>query len=203
MTLKHAVLELEADVDDDGSRELGIFHLKGNLEINQMGKIDHLLSREFGNLNAVVTSQLGSLKDKRTSFYLDFGNGVHSFEINFLGWEGASDQYTWGDPNEPVGVANATGSNAYHQKQCLMEYLRSGEYDSREERARLRYGEYSDGTYSEDGSNGVYDSHLHVTVKRFSLNRTSTEPVAFTGSIILEETQDLTGVVDIVTQGDY
>lgn len=199
MTLQHGVLELDADVDGDGNQETGVFEMVGDLEFGQDIIADHILSRELGNINSVLTGFSGSLKSKRTSFYVDLGDGVNRFNINFLGWEGVNAGHQWGDGSSDP-VADATGSSPYHQAQCLAEYLRMGEYDSRDEDARLRIGEYSDGTYAEDGSDGVYDDYIHVTVKNYSLNRVADNPVAFDGSITLEETQDLTGPVDIAAQ---
>lgn len=199
MTLEHAVLELDADVNPNTSgKDLGVFEFKGDLEVNQRLNVDHLLSHEYGNINSVVTSTPGIVaNEKRVSFFLDLGAGVHAHEINFLGWEGSGDKYQFGDGtgNEQ---ADATGEGPYHQMQCFMQYLRTGEYDSRDEHARLRIGEYSDGRYSEDGVDGIYDDYLHVTVMNMSNNRQAEQPIAFNGSLLLIETQDLTGPVDVL-----
>lgn len=210
MTLEHAVLELDADVDQDGVQETGVFEFVGDLELNQRTVVDHLITSRGSMLNSIVTSLPGWLgandvRQKRAGFYIDLGGGAHTFEANARGWQPSqTGLYTWGDPNEAKGSkANATDQDPWTQMHCLNEYIRQGEHDSRDEKARLRVGEYSDGTYAADGSTGLYDDWLHVTVNNFNFNRNADDPLAFDVSISLAETEDLTGVIDIITQGEY
>lgn len=207
MTLKHPVLELTTDVDEDGDAETGVFEMKGDVELMHRTNVAHMFGKNLGNVNAITTGIAedvtgeAAIGSNRVSYYLDLGAGTHAFELNFLGWEGAPGKYTWGDPGENQGSkANATGQHVEHQESCLMEYLRMGEYDSTNEHARLRYGEYSDGTYASDGLDGIYDDYLHVTIQDASLNRSAESPYTFDGSIMIEETNSVSDALDIFRQ---
>jgi hypothetical protein len=206
MTLKHPVLELTCDVDQDGSMETGVFEFVGDVELTHRVDVNHMFGKNLGNVNAITTGIAedvtgeAAIGANRVSYYLDLGAGSHAFEINFLGWEGAGSDQTFGDPDEPIGKANATGSNIEHQEACLQEYLRIGEYDSTNEHAKLRYGEYSDGTYAEDGADGVYDDYLHVTIQDDRLTRSAGSPRTFDGSILIEETNSVGDALDIFRQ---
>lgn len=207
MTLKHPVLELSTDVDEDGDVETGVFEMKGNVELQHRGDTSHMFGKNLGNVNAITTGLSETVTGEakiganRVSYYLDLGAGTHAFEINFLGWEGAPEKYKWGDPSETQGSpANATGQHVEHQEACLMEYWRIGEYDSFGEDAKLRYGEYSDGTYSEDGLDGIYDDYLHVTIQDVRMTRSAESPFSYEGSILIEQTNSISDGLDIFRQ---
>lgn len=236
MTLQRGYLTLNADVDRDGTMEDGVFELVGNLEVNQRMHVDHLFGNELGNINSVATSLPGwagvedaeQLNSSRVGFFLDLGAGRHIFEVNAVGWEGPSDPYFWGDPTETsVGNGGTTNANAgaeidsngditaagntnsMQQMAVLMDYLKYGEYDSRQEAAQLYFGEY----YPDQGDrpdwmdsslpDTPFDDWKHVTVQRASINRNAENPKSFDISVFLQETEDMTGPIDIVTQVEF
>lgn len=195
--LQRAVLELDVDIDGDGSTETGVFEFVGDLEISQIGDTEPTLGegdwtgRIATGIDAVATSILGPAQPTRQGFWLDLGVGKHSMEINWTGWEGATDKdgnnVQWGTSStEGLQTSNgtlvsATGQGPLIQMQLLAEFWRRGEFDSRAADARLRWGEYSDGTYA--SSAGELDDWLHVTIPRFDFSRVSEDPISFDGSI--------------------
>lgn len=215
MTLHRATLELDADVDPGASgKETGMFEMVGDLEVSEsMNTMFFIASGQGSTVNAVTSGTIDAISDllnsdteitNRAGFHLDLGGGQHQFELNFLGWEGATDKdgnnVQWGDPNRPIGVANATGEAPLTQMQCLMEYLRIGEFDSRYPHARLRFGEYSGGTDPAGNAypSGLYDEYIHVAVKNINMTRVAGEEVSFNGSLSLEETKNWTAAIDAV-----
>lgn len=204
--LQKATLELDADIDGDGTKETGIFEMVGNLEIQQGMEVGFILASGQGSaLNAVTSGTVDGIADlinadgeitNRAGFHLDLGGGRHTIELNFTGWEGAIDgdgnDLQWGNTGDPSGVTvgDATGADPLTQMHVLMEYLRIGEFDSRYPHARLEFGEYA--------PTGLYDDYLHVVVRSVRENRTSESPITWDGSIILEETKNWTSVIDAV-----
>jgi hypothetical protein len=229
--LQRAVLELDADVDKGGGKNTGVFEMVGDLEVQEGMTTNYtMLSGGGSALNAITTNAAQTVDDltnafpgdqggpdiqinNRAGFALDLGGGRHTFEINFLGWEGAqrpvidestgtvirTEDVQWGDgfgdPGE-VSMSDATGADPLSQLHVLTRYLRVGEYDSREVDARLRWGEYSDGSYADNRFNGVYENFLHVTVRNAQFTRVSDSPVAFNGSIKLMEVKNWTEPLD-------
>jgi hypothetical protein len=210
MTLERGYLSLDAG----GSlNTTGIFELVGDLEVNQRMNIQPLFGNELGNINAITTSIPGwaggnSLQSSRVRYFLDYGDGRHVFEINALGWEpNMGDEYLWGDPDASVdSLANARGEPPFEQLQTLMEYLQQGEYDSRGENAKLYFGKYypdkADRPSWMDDSlpNTDFDDYKHVTVLSANANRNAENPESFDVSITMQETEDMYGASDIVTQ---
>jgi hypothetical protein len=222
--LQRAVLELEADVTDPKGRDLGVFELAGNLEIQHGAEIQYFMVSGGGDvLSSVVSNTADELADfsedlptdaeptNRAGFYLDLGGGQHNIELNFLGWEGATrpvhddqgnvvdrENLQWGVPGDED--LDATGADPHTQMQVLMEFLRIGEYDSRGVHGKLRYGEYSDGKYGP--RDGIFDDYINVTPTLVQTTRTAEQPVAFNGSIRLREVQNWTTVLDAIFKLD-
>lgn len=219
MTLERGVLELTADIDQDGTRETGVFHLVGDLQIRQRVEPHPLLFSGRGSaVNAVVGSAVDEAQNiitgssvvemrKRAGFYLDLGAGRHVFEVNFIGWEGAVDSggndLQWGTSATPgrqtdnSRLVSATGEPAITQMALLMEFLRIGEYDSRAEHAKFRFGEYHDGTYTAT-QGGEYDDYLHVHVELGAGGMQADSDQKFDGSMTLIEIEDINRAVDAV-----
>lgn len=217
MTLERGVLELDADVDQDGTRETGVFHLVGALQIRQRVEPRPVLFSGGGSaVNAVVGSTVDELQNlitgqstvemkKRAGFYLDLGGGRHVFEVNFMGWEGAIDadgnDLQWGTSATPGRVASnsrlvsATGEPAVTQMALLMEFLRLGEYDSRAEHARFRFGEYHDGTYTAT-QGGEFEDYIHVHIELGAGGMDAETFKKFDGSMTMVEIEDFNRAID-------
>jgi hypothetical protein len=139
-----------ADVDNDGSAETGVFRAKHNIMYSfgtRTGPIGEGGSQLWSIIASWYEDQTGSqvLGDgKRQQLRLDLGAGAHTCELDFKGFEGSSLQ--WGDPTEAVGSpANATGEHVIDQMQVLDRFLQVAEIDSRDgHAATLEVGEYSE-----------------------------------------------------------
>lgn len=205
------VLELDADVDNDGTQETGVFWFVGNAEVSENIQIQPLMFTGQGSaVNAITTrslEQVGDLIDAsgvytigRRGFTLDLGGGQHGFSVNFQGWEGAQDAngnpVTWGTSDG--SYFDATGDSPAKQKAVFFEFLRRGEYDSRAENARFRYGEYSDGTYSRDGVNTDLDDYIHVEPRVIELTRTAEDPLRYSGHLEMREIAKWDEVIDAI-----
>lgn len=215
MTMQKAVLELSADVDEDNTRETAEFHMVGDLRVNPRLQIDHLLGHEGSNLQSILTSRSGEVTAKRQGYYLDLGAGRHTIEIDFIGWEGATDgdgnPVQWGVRSGADGgtanqdILNATGDDPLTQAMLLEEYVRRGEYDSRAEHAKLRFGEYSGGTNTVGNAypSGLHDDYLHVVPISCNLVRDVENPESFDGSIILQEAASIGSAVDAIMELEW
>lgn len=206
MTMQRAVLELSADVDEDNVRETAEFHMVGNVNINPRVEIDHLVA-SGSTATSVVTSRSGEATTKRAPYHLDLGAGSRIVEVDFLGWEGATDAggdpVQWGVRNG--GIYDATGANPLTQIDLLIEFLARGEYDSRARNAKLRYGEHSGGTNTagEAYPDGAFSDYLHVVPLSASPVRDYEKPKSYNGSIILQETFAMDKPVDAVKKAEW
>ena len=161
--LQRARLELDADVDNDGTVETGVFEMAGNLMIRPRVRTGFMLNGRGSSINSVISSSLedGLLdgigdnpdkQSKRRGFYLDLGGGQMTWDIEFRGWNGSKDEngvpLQWGDDPQPGrSQSSATGQNPQTQMDVLMRYVSVGTTDSRNP-ATLEVGEYSsDGLY--------------------------------------------------------
>lgn len=198
MVLNRAVLELDADVDGDGTVETGVFHMVGDLEVQMNVRTSFLVGGAGSTINAVVAGLLGDGNRNRKGYALDLGAGRYQIEINFTGWEGSVDgdgnSLQWGNTGNGGTVGDATGEDPFTQIQCLNEYLRVGVFDSVQSSARLRFGEYNDNTYG--GGGGRYDDFLTVAVESATQPRTSQDPNAYNGSISMFEVGSWQDVID-------
>ena len=91
MSLDKAILEIDADVDNDGSLETGVFVMSGNIEIQEEVRPSYAIEA-FG-AGAITTAQTALQLDEpsRRGLSLDIGAGQHTFEIDFTGWSGSSE----------------------------------------------------------------------------------------------------------------
>jgi len=170
-----------ADVDNDGSAETGVFRAKSNIRYSfgtRTGPIGEGGSQLWSIFASWYENQTGDqlLGDgKRQQLRLDLGAGAHTIEVDFMGFEGSG--YQWGDPNESVGSpANATGEHVIDQMQVLDRFLQVAEIDSREgHAATLEVGEYSEAgrydpvkvapedpevTFDSENQTSVYDGSI-------------------------------------------
>jgi hypothetical protein len=217
MTMEHkAVLELDADVDNDNDTEKGVFWFAGDLEYGQTLQIlPLLLSGQGSTLSAITSNSIDTVGDildadtgkpiTRAGYALEMGGGRHQFQINWTGWEGAQDangnDVQWG--TKDGSYYDATGEGPVKQMSVLMEFLRYGEYDSRAADARLRWGEYSDGTYSRDGSDTPLDNYIQVFPRMTTLNRTAEDTVSYDGSLDMLEIHNWTGIIDQIKEVEW
>lgn len=197
MPLDYARLTINADVDGDGSPETGIFELAGNLEIVPGLRTGFLIGGRGSSANAVVADLLGEGESNRQGFYLDLGGGVRQIQVNFWGWEGAqadidgdgtAEDLQWGNTGNTgsATATDATGADPLTQIDVLMEYLATGEIDSRSP-ATLEYGEHHSG--------GLYDE-LNVVIEGPQFTRSAQDGQWFTGQMTLLEAVDAEQVLD-------
>lgn len=178
MTLQEAKLHLHADVDDDGSLEHGIFRMVGDLQLNPFIRTGFLIGGRGSTINSITQEQLGK-ESNRKGIYLDLGGGVHGYDIDFRGWEGAIDAdgnaVQWGNTGDDteVTIGDATGADPLTQMDVLFHYLLVGEYDSRGG-ATFEAGEFSE--------SGLYDP-LDVTIEAPQVIRSAEDGSWFDGSL--------------------
>jgi hypothetical protein len=187
--------------------------MSGRVEVEQNLESRFVLATGQGStVNAIVSQSAEFLKNQgsnppaidapqqRAGFFIDLGGGRHAHRINFIGWEGSTN--SWGDTSESAGtVANATGQGPTAQMQCLFQYLRIGQYDSRAENARLRFGEYTDGSLG--GTDGLYDDYLHVVFEGAVSTRSAENPRHFDGSLVLTEAESVSDPIDTLLMPKY
>ena len=205
MTLQRAILELDADVDPNTSgMDNGQFEMVGNLEVDNIITPSFIVGGTGTTINGIIQSTLDSAGElvgiedalppqKRAGLHLDLGGGRHQFQLKFIGWDGATDSngndLTWGDPSAAEGTAaNATGESPLRQMQVLARYLKIGEYDSRADNARLKFGEYS--------PSGLFEDYLHVAVNNSNFNKRAQQENKFDGVISVSETIDWSRALD-------
>jgi hypothetical protein len=206
-SLDRAVLEIDADIDGDGNTETGVFHMVGDLEIQQIVRPSPILGPELGNIASAIRRIITDGEANRKGAYVDIGAGRHAFEINFLGWEGAQDSegndLQWGNTGDPnnLTIGDATGADPLVQMQVFHRYIQVGVIDSFSP-ARLYVGEYADGTY---GMNGLYSdaAPLGVILEINNGVRTTENPESYDGSITAVEAIDLSNIIDGGRQNAY
>lgn len=184
--LKKAILEVEADVDGDGSEETGEFHMTDDVEIVPGQRTGFLLDNRGSTVNSVLANTAGAGESNREGIYLDLGGGVRSVEVTFKSWTGSNEQ--WGDTGDSSTLtqADATGAQALTQLEVLMQYLATAEIDSRGA-ATLSYGQHH--------ADGLYDP-LDVVVESPTGTRSSEESSTFTGTLTFLSVQELDETLD-------
>jgi hypothetical protein len=218
-TMEDGVFELVGNLEVN--ERMHVDHLFGN----ELGNINSVTTSLPGWVGTEAANKLNS---SRVGFFLDLGAGRHIFEINAVGWESPSEPYFWGDPTE-TSVGNGGGqpsnagaeidadgnitaagnTNSMQQMAVLMQYLQYGEYDSRQQAGKLYFGEYypdkSDRPDWMDDSlpDTPFEDFKHVTVQRASINRNAENPKSFDISVFVQETEDMTGPIDVVTQVEF
>lgn len=139
MTLRGARLTLEADVNEDGTAETGVFDLGAGIEISPRIRTGQLIGPTGSNIGALVDTIVG--ESGRAGFQLDAGGGALVIDISFRGYEGSDGR--WGDGSAD-DQADAEGEGVFRQISVLIRYLNRGTYDSRDS-GTLEWGEYSSG----------------------------------------------------------
>jgi len=177
--LKGAKLTMEADVDDDGSDETGVFDLSTGIQISPGVRTGELIGGTGSTIGALVNDITNSGGNGRAGFNLDAGGGAATYTIEFVGFEGNVDQ--WGDGTSNA-QADASGEDVWRQLSVFQRYLDVGTYDSRNA-ATLEWGEFSSG--------GVY-SPIAVTPEEPQLTFDAYEQSStFDGSITFVSTRAL------------
>lgn len=197
--LNRGVLELTADVDDDGSEETGVFELVGDIAVTEEVQKDYWFDNTASGLINLTSEIDGFEIEARKGFFLDVGAGAHIFEIQFIGWQGATDSdgnaVKWGDGSGSF-PADATQDEPLKQLQCFNKYLQLSTTDSRNP-ATLYIGEYADGTHGQDGA---FDP-LKVAIQGPSNSHDSAEEfIEFSGTFTALEVLELTQKIDIVSR---
>lgn len=203
MTLGRVVAEM--DVDFGGGGTTGVFHFYGDIQVEEQIRTGFLVGNRGSSVNAIIQDTAEAGEPKRKGAHVDAGGGQHALQLTFRGWEGATDKdgndLQWGDdPSPGVSETSATGANATTQVNVFNHYLRVGTFDSRSP-VRVRYGEFSDGTYASEA--GVLDDYLECVVESPSLTRDAEEGKTFTGSLTFVETLTASEAIDAIEKLDY
>lgn len=191
--LDKAVLELTADVDDDGTEETGVFKMVGDVNYSQEVQKDYVFENTASGLVTLAANLTGFEAEARKGFYLDVGAGQHVIEFEFRGWEGSNSQQ-WGDGTGTF-PGDATGDDVFRQIQCISRYVQLATTDSFNP-ATLHIGEYTDGSYG-DNTNGAFDP-LEVAVSGPRQSKGEDQFKSFDGSITCLEVISLDQPVDLV-----
>lgn len=147
--LDKGVLELTADVDGDGSTETGVFHLAGDGEISHEIQKDYIFDNTASGIVSLVSLLEEFERAKREGFYLDIGAGAKVVSFDIRGWDGAESPQ-WGDGSGTF-PADASDGDPLQKLQCFDAYVEQATTDSFSP-ATLHVGEYTDGTYGDDGA---------------------------------------------------
>jgi len=190
MVIQQANLEVDADVDGDGSSETGRFEFRGNLEVVPTIRTGFLVGGAGSTVNAIFSETFGEGEEKRKGVHLDLGGGTRAVEIQFTSWEGSPDR--WGATGGGLNATgtDATGASPLAQMDVLMQYMAIGEVDSRNP-ARLEYGLHGPGE--------PFDT-LKVVMEQPRLSASSEDGPWFTGSMTFLSTVDLNETLDGIQQ---
>jgi hypothetical protein len=206
VTLRRAVLELDAEFGDPYGQVTGVFHMYGDVTFDAGVRTGFLLGGRGSTVNAVLQDTLGNGVPKRKGVYVDLGGGQHTVQASFTGWEGAVDKdgndLQWGASPDPSvnNLTTATGAGPLDQRDTFLNYLRVSTYDSFNP-ARLYTGEHSDGTYAD--SPGDWGEPLSVAIESPRLKANSQEHTKFDGSMTFVEILDLRDDLDGAVRNAY
>lgn len=212
----YPTLEIEADVDGDGSQETGRFVLAGNVTVAEQVQLDYLFSNKGGKLNAIIggsaEKQLNIDKqtaNRRRGIWVDVGAGAQIYEIDFTGWQGATvperdssgtvvgrKPLRWGNTGNPdtLTKGDATGADALTQIQVLNRYLIKGTTDSVSP-ATFEVGEYS--------PDGLYDGPLEVAIQGPKHVRTSESDSTFDGTFTAVTVENINDYKDALDRVEF
>ena len=183
-------IEITADVDDDGTKETGVFEISGGAEgqasYTEEVQIDPIIGGSAQNINSAIQQYIFGENHRRRGIYIENGGGAHIFDIQFNGWEGSSNQ--WGDGSGTL-PADATGEGPRRQIQIFQNYLRKGSIDSLNP-AVVQFGEYN--------PNGSLDDQLYMFVGSPTLTNSVTAEKTFDGTMQLVEIERLDIPIDIL-----
>jgi len=181
MTLRGARLTLEADVDEDGNIETGVFSLGTGIEISPQIRTGQLIGRTGSTIGAVADTFTG--ESGRAGFQLDAGAGAFIVDVQFRGTE--TPKGRWGDGSTNP-EADAEGEGVFRQLSVLMRYLNRGTFDSRNA-GTLEWGDYS--------ASGAYGP-LNVAPEEPQLTFSAEEQTSsFDGSISLVAVRNIEAAV--------
>lgn len=188
-----------ADVDGDGSEEVGVFEFIGDLTITVKQTRSYLI--ETAGTASQVSAVIGEYFDsspsvdagetKRKTFAVDAGGGAHQVEIDARAWSGSDGQ--WGNTGDDsqVTATDSTGADADRQLFTLDRYLSVATVDSRTP-ATLEVGEYS-----ESGLYGPLDVLVEQPSGVFNPEQSTS---TIDESLVCTETINLGNAVDALTR---
>lgn len=192
--LQRAILRIKADVDGDGTKETGEFHMMGNLVATPSIRTGFLVGGRGSSLLSIISNLVGAGDSLRRQFFIEAGGGAHAIEIEFSSWEGAQDEagnpVQWGNTGLGGTVGDATGEDPISQIDVLMWYQMVADVDSREP-AVLEYGEFS--------QQGRYDP-LDVVIEGPNFTRAAEDGEWFDGRMTLISAADLNEYWDAAEQ---
>jgi hypothetical protein len=171
--LPGAVLEIDAP---DLSASTGVFRFLKNVEITPDGVRNFLV----GGRGQLTQEAVEILEDqfntdipyidttnRRAGYYIDGGEGNWPIEVTARLSESPvnGEHLQMGDsPDETVLTeTSATGASGRSQADILHYWVTQSKLDSANP-ARLHYGHWNDGTYTDDGQAGVFGDPVPVTV---------------------------------------
>lgn len=200
--LDRATLEIDADVDQDGTTENGVFEMAGDIQITEETNPSYLIGGRGSTINAILGDIIQDQAGRRRQIYVDVGAGSHLFEIQFLGWKGAIDsagnELTWGDSSETKGtIANATGQGPQEQINVFHRYIKFARMGSVFEDVRLKIGMYNPTTSAN------WPDYLTVALERPRHTAAAEEFEQYDGSITCVEVQPVSGTIDAVNRLEY
>lgn len=216
-TLDRAILEITADADNDGNKEDGRFHLVGNASVTQQVNSDYVFGGGSKAASA-VNAALGRIQTipggaPRQQFFFDVGAGSNIFEMQFMGWKGATDSdgnsLQWGNTGNGGTETDATGEGPTVQLQVFQRYLQYATTDSFAP-AVLHWGEYTDGTYKDgtaiaacNGNAGRFGNPKQVAMIGPRNTHAAQDYSTFDGTFTAIEVIDLTNAIDGQEQVTY
>jgi hypothetical protein len=168
-------------VVEDGDRT-GVFELRNSLSPSEEGRRNFILGGRGGAINELLAAlDEDDELNSRESFFLDGGTGTKekTFTCRLIGGDGDHEPLQMGDgssdPNDPDDVTEWDATGAGHpmtQWQILDHWLSEARTDS-ENPAELHWGEWSDGSYVDEG---VYGEPIDVVVQEWPVRRGEDEP---------------------------
>lgn len=184
MTLHRAILEISGTINNTSVNSE--FHMFGNVQVSEGVTPRYIVGNAFGNINSVFQDAFANQPGRR-GFFADAGAGDHTFEIQFLGWEGATDangsDVPWGDTSKTSpSLYNATGADPLTQVQVLMAHLRWITFDSLGP-ATLRVGEYDSSGLSD------FPNSIDVVPQEARGIKASEDYQSFDGTMTLVEVE--------------
>ncbi|MFA1612058.1 hypothetical protein [Halobellus rubicundus] len=193
--LSGAVLEITASIA--GTDRTGIFELRKDFEPEPE------LTRRFvvgpvGEIGARLLNIPTNEGGKRRPYTIDAGGGklAYTFRVSLSETPHNSSYLQMGDTGDEtqLTVGDATGQSARDQLDVFLEYATEATTDSVSP-ATLHIGHHHDGTYSESGDPGLYESPRTVYIPETRVVGSSEEP----SSVDLSVTCVLAGSLDEAT----
>lgn len=192
MTAKYATLTIVGDPDGDGTEETGVFEMGGNLQVTPSLRTGFIAGGQQSQVNSIIANLIDPGDSQNQQFFIDAGAGAHAVEVQFRGWEGAQDaagnSLQWGDTGDDTQLTatDATGANPISQICVLMQYLLTGNIDSRNP-ATFEWGEWS--------TDGLYEP-LDVVLEGPEMVRAAEDGSWFDGTLTVIAAADLQQAYD-------